>query len=140
MKLSEMPMQEIEIGVTRVMYNELEGTVIGKGWVDGCPQVCIDWGRGNRLFELLAHANYLIVVTAENRMWRTLVQIESVRDNGVVGLIVPAWHAVQTIYLHKTDFPENIRESIIQGQRFHTHVNIGAEHVEDLHFEKWEEC
>ncbi len=71
---------------------------------------------------------------SERKLWRTLVRVSSL-DKERVGLIIPAWNAHQPVYFAKNQFPDDIREKIGEGYRFHAYCNIGVKNTMDLYLD-----
>lgn len=75
----------------------------------------------------------------EGIKYRQLIRIVSVnKEKGYCHVIVPGWDLDVEILLELKDIPEEIRDEIEPGQRYHVRVNIGASQIEDLMFSGWE--
>jgi hypothetical protein len=53
-------------------------------------------------------------------------------------VVVPGWDVRTKVRLDLNNIPENIRNLIVPGKRFHAKVNIGAQSAHDLYFDEWE--
>lgn len=73
------------------------------------------------------------------RPWRTLIRVCDVdHADGFFHVILPGWDSRAKVRLDLEEVPDEIRELVEPGKRFHAKVNIGAESKSDLHFEDWE--
>jgi CheY-like chemotaxis protein len=85
--------------------------------------------------------NYL----PSRRPWRTLIRVEGIeapdnRSGGYFLAIVPAWSGSEGIKIYMDSVPESVQSQIKSGHmRFHAQVNLGAEKLEDLYFDEWED-
>jgi len=73
-----------------------------------------------------------------DRMWRTLVRVDSVRSDSI-DAIIPGWNVRRKVFIWKQGIPPYIFKRLKEGDRLHVTCNIGAEDVEDLCFDGWEE-
>ncbi len=79
------------------------------------------------------------------RPWRTLIRVEGMevpddRARGYFLAIVPAWDSNEGIKIFMDSVPESVQIRIKSGHmRFHAQVNLGAEKLEDLYFDEWED-
>lgn len=76
------------------------------------------------------------------RKWRSLVRIDSVDwDDNVAYVIVPGWDPTQILTLRDpgASWGPEILEKVIGGARYLiARVNLGAEEISDLEFNRWE--
>ena len=53
-------------------------------------------------------------------------------------IILPSWNPNKVIKIPLDMLPMNIANKASEGGRLHAHVNLAAEHGEDLFFSSWE--
>ncbi|MFW6173978.1 MAG: hypothetical protein ACOC5T_09560 [Elusimicrobiota bacterium] len=76
---------------------------------------------------------------SQDKLFRQLVRVVDVdRDKGHFHVIVPGWDPEAKIYVSFCHLPEEMRNKIEPGERYHAQVNIGAKHRGELYFSGWE--
>ena len=70
----------------------------------------------------------------KEKMWRTLIRIEEVFDDGYK-IIIPGWNPSDAIMVY--EIPKSFPQLEV-GYRIYAQVNIGADDSEDLIFRDWE--
>lgn len=76
-----------------------------------------------------------------DHMWRTLVRVVRFGPEDYVTVCVPGWDSsrVLTIRLSTDVDNDEVKDAMKKGVvRFFAYVNIGAEFVSDLKFERWQ--
>lgn len=83
-------------------------------------------------------------VKPSQRLWRTLLRVVGSDINvfypnkSWIYVEIPAWDRSKTVTICLADIPKNKRDLLRIGYRFHAHVNIGAEKIDDLKFDSLE--
>lgn len=73
------------------------------------------------------------------RPWRTLVRVDDVDpERRLFYAVVPAWDIRKKIMIDYDALPQELRDSVYPGHRFHAAVNTGADRIQDLFFDRWE--
>ena len=76
---------------------------------------------------------------SSERLWRTLVRVESVDERkGRVYVVIPGWDINQRIRIDLKDIPKDMHRQLQPDFRCHAQVNIGVHKGGDLKFSKWE--
>ena len=73
-----------------------------------------------------------------DRMWRTLVRVTRVGTDSI-DVIIPGWDVRRNVYVYKQGIPPYIFKRMKEGDRLHAQCNIGANTVEELCFDRWED-
>lgn len=83
-------------------------------------------------------------MTDKVKLWRTLVRVESIRNN-ICRAIVSSWNAEQPVYFtsdHIAD--DDLRNKVMYSQvwpvRMFARINIGADNSDELIFLDFEEA
>ena len=75
-------------------------------------------------------------ISQYDKLWLTLIRITGIDSkNNTFTVILPARDFGEHIILPMETIPKG---EIVLGNRFHAYVNIGAENIDDLHFERFE--
>lgn len=73
------------------------------------------------------------------RMWRTLMRVDSQRMGGVM-FIIPGWDHRTPVFVPWENIDKKYHQACTNvGFRLHCHCNIGAEDARELCFERWED-
>ncbi len=94
----------------------------------------LEYGLRQCIEEL--EGNYL----PSRRSWRTLIDVEDVDETRQIAyVLIPGWDPHQVVSVPLAILPPHIKKQEIKKQRwFHAKVNIGAENMAELYFERWE--
>jgi hypothetical protein len=75
----------------------------------------------------------------ERRPWRTQVHVVDLnQENACFFVEIPAWSRDEIVRLRLEDLPQDVRDAVGVGERFHAFANIATERYEDLYVKDWE--